>query len=340
MSVPKRKRGVSKMQFVDTARELEAHALSVCARAPKRYTPFLTKGIMELASEVHNHVRAANNIVPANQHEAQMRRDHLIEGNNALQNLDPKLQLLYDFRHYYEMAEHRVLLQESMRRILSRKVRDAADQAVKDFGDRGLGLGSPVSQINALILANGVDHWAKERAGIRWYHRYADDGVAIAKDRRTLELAVAELKNVCAARGITLNEKKTKILPLSRGFRYLKLKFTLDEKGRVHTKVPRRPTKVLRKKLRCFLRWIREGSATMEDLRCVYGSYRGYLTRGEHYQTARRTAAYFRKLYGFWPETKGEWEKYVPIRNGDWRGCHSNCAGVGAEAGERLPEPV
>ena len=96
MSVPKRKRGVSKMQFVDTARELEAHALSVCARAPKRYTPFLTKGLMELASEVHNHVRAANNIVPANQHEAQMRRDHLIEGNNALQNLDPKLQLLYD----------------------------------------------------------------------------------------------------------------------------------------------------------------------------------------------------------------------------------------------------
>ena len=248
--------------------------------------------------------------------------------------------LLYDFRRYYEMAEHRVLLQESMRRILSQKVRDAADQAVKDFGERGLGLGSPVSQINALILANGVDHWAKERAGIRWYHRYADDGIAIAKDRRTLELAVAGLKNVCAARGITLNEKKTKILPLSRGFRYLKLKFTLDEKGRVHTKIPRRPTKVLRKKLRCFLRWIREGSATMEDLRCVYGSYRGYLARGEHYRTDRRTAAYFQKLYGFWPETKGEWERYVSICNGGRRDRHSDRAGVGAEAGERLPEPV
>lgn len=51
---------------------------------------------MELASEVHDHVRAANNIWPTNQHEAQLRRDELLRANIALQNLNPKLQLLYD----------------------------------------------------------------------------------------------------------------------------------------------------------------------------------------------------------------------------------------------------
>lgn len=51
---------------------------------------------MELASEVHEHVRAANNIWPTNQHEAQLRRDELLRANLALQNLNPKLQLLYD----------------------------------------------------------------------------------------------------------------------------------------------------------------------------------------------------------------------------------------------------
>jgi 3'-phosphoadenosine 5'-phosphosulfate sulfotransferase (PAPS reductase)/FAD synthetase len=84
------------MQFIEIARRLEIHALSVCIKAPKRYTQFLTSRIMELASTVHEEVRAANNIYPTNQHEAQMRRDHLTNANIALQNLSPKLALLYD----------------------------------------------------------------------------------------------------------------------------------------------------------------------------------------------------------------------------------------------------
>ena len=75
---------------------LEAHTLACCIKAPKRYSFFLTSRIMELASEVHDHVRAANNIWPTNQHEAQLRRDELLRANIALQNLNPKLQLLYD----------------------------------------------------------------------------------------------------------------------------------------------------------------------------------------------------------------------------------------------------
>lgn len=84
------------MQFVETARRLEIHAFSVCTKAPKRYLPFLTGRIFELASTVHEEVRAANNIYPTSQHELQMRRDHLINANIALQNLSPKLTLLYD----------------------------------------------------------------------------------------------------------------------------------------------------------------------------------------------------------------------------------------------------
>ena len=84
------------MQFVDTAKKLEAFTLSCCMKAPKRYTFFLTSRIMQLASAVHEHAAAANNIWPTNRHEAQMRRDELTRANIALQNLDPKLQLLYE----------------------------------------------------------------------------------------------------------------------------------------------------------------------------------------------------------------------------------------------------
>lgn len=89
-------RGESSVQFIETARKLELHAFSVCTKAPKRYERFLTGRIMELASIVHEEVRAANNIWPINKHEAQMRRDHFTNANIALQNLSPKLTMLYD----------------------------------------------------------------------------------------------------------------------------------------------------------------------------------------------------------------------------------------------------
>ena len=72
------------MQFVDTAKKLEAFTLSCCMKAPKRYTFFLTSRIMQLASDVHEHAAAANNIWPTNQHEAQMRRDELTRANLSL----------------------------------------------------------------------------------------------------------------------------------------------------------------------------------------------------------------------------------------------------------------
>ena len=50
MSVYKSKRGTSAMQFIETARQLEAHTFACCIKAPKRYSFFLTSRIMELAA--------------------------------------------------------------------------------------------------------------------------------------------------------------------------------------------------------------------------------------------------------------------------------------------------
>lgn len=54
MSVYKSKRGESSVQFIETARQLEAHTFACCMKAPKRYERFLTGRIMELSSEVHD----------------------------------------------------------------------------------------------------------------------------------------------------------------------------------------------------------------------------------------------------------------------------------------------
>ena len=84
MSVYKSKRGASSAQFVETARKLQVHTLEQCLKVPKRYTFYLTQKIMDHASAVYDEVTMANSIFPINQHEAQLRRDHLIAANAKL----------------------------------------------------------------------------------------------------------------------------------------------------------------------------------------------------------------------------------------------------------------
>lgn len=97
MSVLKSKRGESVMQFLETARELEIYTIKQCAKFPKRFMFLITKDIVALAKAVYNDVKAANSIYPTNGHEAQMRRDYIINANCKLQCLISQLDIAREF---------------------------------------------------------------------------------------------------------------------------------------------------------------------------------------------------------------------------------------------------
>ena len=96
MSVYKALRGDSSVQFVETARKLAVHTRKCCLKMPKRYTFYGAQELSVLADTVYNEVKMANSVFPGNQHEAQLRRDHLIEANATLQALIGQLGIIAD----------------------------------------------------------------------------------------------------------------------------------------------------------------------------------------------------------------------------------------------------
>lgn len=57
------------------------------------------------------------------------------------------------------------------------------------FGDKGMGLGSQISQVLALASANRLDHYVKEILQVRGYGRYMDDGYLIHTSKAYLQTA-------------------------------------------------------------------------------------------------------------------------------------------------------
>lgn len=204
--------------------------------------------------------------------------------------------LVYDFSDYFNSAPHAPIYRENLRRITDERVRRIANGLMEDFGERGFGLGSQVSQIDALMLPNTLDHFIKEELHIKGAGRYMDDGYAIHHSIPYLKECLARIREKCGQLGIRLNEKKTRILKLTQ-MKFLKTKFILTETGRVIRKMNRRGTRKMREKLRKFRSWMEEGRMNIKDIRTAYDSWRGHMKRGNSWRLLRRMDRFYNKLF-------------------------------------------
>lgn len=216
--------------------------------------------------------------------------------------------LVYDFKSFFDEAPHAPLLRESKRRLHDDRVRELHNSFISDFGPVGLGLGSQISQTNALLLPSPLDHYFKENLGIKGYARYMDDGYAIHEDIDYLKTeCIFGLEMMCDRLGLRLNWKKTRVIPLADYFRWLKTKFIITSNGKVVLKMNPASTKLIRKKLRSFQGKWKRGGMTLADIRCSVDSYHGHMKRGNSFKVREQTNQYVESLFGFYPNKKG-WE--------------------------------
>lgn len=196
--------------------------------------------------------------------------------------------LLFDFSKYFETAKHAPLFREIERSGLDARLVSLSEYFIDCFGpDAGLGLGSQVSQIAAIALPNRIDHQIKDVLGMRHYARYMDDGVVISGSKERLRVCLREIRRIAGQLGIKINEKKTQIIKLSRGFTFIKVRYRYGPRGKIVKKAAYKSIKNARRKARIFQRWISAGKMTREDALASLESFKGHMRRFDNYHAAR-----------------------------------------------------
>lgn len=241
--------------------------------------------------------------------------------------------LIYDFKSFFDDAPHAPLTTEAQRRLHDDRIRALHNSFIEDFGPVGLGLGSQISQTNALLLPNAVDHYFKEKLQIKGYARYMDDGYAIHEDIDFLRTeGIFGLEEVTRKLGLRLNWKKTRVVPLADYYRWLKTKFIITANGKIILKMNPDSTKIIRRKLRSFRKkWLR-GEMTLSDIRCSVDSYNGHMKRGNSFKVIESTNQYVKSLFGFYPNKKG-WERNVSLYQRGYGNSDAHKPCVGQKAG-------
>lgn len=207
--------------------------------------------------------------------------------------------LTFDIHKFFDSIPHDYVFGILDKAIPDERVRNLTKYFISQFGSVGMGLGSQISQTCALATLNALDHNIKERAGIRYYGRYMDDGYLIHESKEYLEKCRKAIIRHCNRIGLTLNENKTQIRPLKHGVRFLKVRFFLTESGRVVRLAPRKNTTAMRKKLKIFRRWVDDPrkNFTFADVQTSYASWQGHIGHCDSWRTRQRMDLLYRELF-------------------------------------------
>ena len=187
----------------------------------------------------------------------------------------------------------------------------------------GICLGSQVSQIMALVIANEMDHYIKDKLRIKEYDRYMDDGVIMAKTKDELRAIYNGMKEICTKLGLNFNQKKTHIVNSHKGFTFLKVKYFVTKTGGIISRLTHKGIVRMRRKLKKLKAKLDNGAITINN---AYDSFRSWFEHSKvvnhKYKTVKTMIGLYTSLFGDFKITnKGENDvlQIVERENDIWR---------------------
>lgn len=197
-----------------------------------------------------------------------------------------------DIHHFFASINHEIL-KGKLRALFERR---GVDPEVYELlciyidSTEGLPLGYQTSQLFALLMLDGMDHFIQEERGFRLFGRGMDDFYVIARTKSELQELLAEIRKFVGALELELNGK-TNIFPLRNGLDFLGFHSYLTDTGAVIQKLRRANVQRMRKKIK---RWRKEYPAGKIEKAKILEAFQGwdaFAAYGDTYSLRRKFAA-------------------------------------------------
>lgn len=205
--------------------------------------------------------------------------------------------LLFDFHQFFDSISHELVKNLVTRYFDDENMKELIFHFIDMFGDRGLGLGSQISQTLALAATNKIDHYIKEQLRIKGYGRYMDDGYIIHSSKEYLAECLNDIRKICNELGIVLNEKKTQIVKLSHGFTWLKARIYLTETGKVIKKIYKQSVTRARRKIKKLHQLYKNEIITLADVHGGIQSWLAYASNFDAFYTSQNMVKLCKQLF-------------------------------------------
>lgn len=204
----------------------------------------------------------------------------------------------YDIKNFFGSTRHDVAKTAIRKRVRDTWARGIVEQIINSFsGDVGIGLGSDVAQFIELAVLDDLDHFIKEQMHIRFYARYMDDFVIItdgkeyaAEYRRAIEQELAKIH-------LRLHPTKCRVVPVSRGFKWLGFRFRVKESGKIIVTLDKAKIYHEKRKLKKMVRLVKAGKLPRETADTSLRCWAAHAAHGNNYLVIKKMKDYYKSLW-------------------------------------------
>ena len=138
---------------------------------------------------------------------------------------------------------------------------------------KSVNIGDQLSQVIGIYYPYPVDNYIKTVRAVKYYGRYMDDFYIIARTKEELWDYLGNITAIASGLGININMKKTRIVKLSSTYKFLQIKYSLRNNGKVIKRInPKRVTD-MRRKLKKMEVLAENGERTQEQVQQMFRSW-------------------------------------------------------------------
>lgn len=219
---------------------------------------------------------------------------------------NPQAYYLYiDIRKYYPSIDHEVIM-SVLSRVIKCKKTLAMFRAIVNIHDKGIPIGSYVSQYIANLVLTPLDHYMKEVAGAKHYFRYMDDIVLLYNTKEECHKAHQQVIEFLSVYKLTL-KKTTKVSPVSAGIDFIGYRIFPT-----HTLLRKNIKRNMQKRADYLI----ANNVSDEEFKRQFASYFGWAKHADTRNLLRKTLKH--KFYLF--EQDMELKKLSDLKAAKWFG--------------------
>lgn len=143
------------------------------------------------------------------------------------------------------------------------------------FMEKSVNIGDQLSQVIGVYYPHRIDTYIKYVRSQKYYGRYMDDWYVMSPSKDELLDILENVKAIAKELGIHLNEKKTKIINISGTYKYLQVKYTLTDSGKIIKRINPERITVMRRKLKKLAVKVKNGEIPYENIENMFKGWMG-----------------------------------------------------------------
>jgi hypothetical protein len=141
--------------------------------------------------------------------------------------------------------------------------------------EKSVNIGDQLSQIIGIYYPYRIDNYVKYVKSQKFYGRYMDDWYIMSPNKEELRDLLRDIIEIAKEFGIHINFKKTRIVKISGTYKFLQIKYSLTDNGKIIKRInPKRVTSMMRKLKKLALK-VNTGEILYENVENTFRSWMG-----------------------------------------------------------------